>query len=128
MAIEDTIPTWSGNKQEDLNLGGTWDNSSVMISDNDSEWKVVMRRARDPRDMRPIRFVPMNRHSCKQDNCVGSLERLGNTINCVNEVTHGQDKWDKITVIVDSGAVDSVGPPTMATSVKVNDTPASGHE
>ncbi len=31
----------------------------------------------------------------------------------------------RITVTVDSGAVDSVGPPTMATDVRISDTPAS---
>ena len=50
---------------------------------------------------------------------------MGKAVNCVNEVTHGQGKWEKITVIVDSCAVDSVGPPTMATSVKIKDTSAS---
>ena len=32
---------------------------------------------------------------------------------------------DKIIVTVESGAVDSVGPPTMARAVKIKDTPAS---
>ena len=32
---------------------------------------------------------------------------------------------ERIAVTVDSGAVDSVGPPTMANGVKIKDTPAS---
>ena len=26
MAMEDTVPVWQAGNQEDLNLGGTWDN------------------------------------------------------------------------------------------------------
>ena len=57
MAIEESVPVWTSNKQEDMNLGGTWDNSTGMVSGNDNDWSVVMRRARGQRDMRPIKFL-----------------------------------------------------------------------
>ena len=59
MGGEDTIPTWQSGNQEDLNLGGNWDNSIGMVVDNDDDWRVVMRRARSSRDMRP-KFLPMH--------------------------------------------------------------------
>jgi len=125
MALEESVPVWTGNKQEDLNLGGTWDNSIGLVSNSDNAWNVVMRRARGQHDLRPIRFIQPIRHFCDRGNCVDSLERSGKMVNCINEVTRGQTKWETITVTVDSGAVDSVGPPTMAAAIKIKDTPAS---
>ena len=96
-----------------------------MVTVNDDEWKVVMRRARTPSDMRPT-FLP--KHSCNQSNCLAIVERAGNPVTCINEVTQGQSKWEKITVTIDSGAVDSVGPPTMAKSVKSKTLQRQGRE
>ena len=54
-----------------------------------------------------------------------SIERAGNPIKCINEVTSDNGSWENITVTIDSGAVDSVGPKTMATDIGIRDTPAS---
>ena len=116
---------WTGNGQEDMNLGGTWDNSINSMVSNDGDWNVVMSRARGQNDLRPIKFAPTIRRCNEQGNCLHSLERSGRIVNCINEVTSGQGKWEKITVTVDSGAVDSVGPANMANGIKIRETPAS---
>ena len=46
-------------------------------------------------------------------------------MKCINEVTSDNGNWEKITVTIDSGAVDSVGPKTMAMDLPIKDTPAS---
>jgi hypothetical protein len=46
-------------------------------------------------------------------------------MRCINEVTSARGNWEKITVTIDSGAVDSVGPKTMANDIPIRDTPAS---
>ena len=51
--------------------------------------------------------------------------KVGKEVNCISEVSAGDNKWEKVTVTVDSGAVDSVGPPTMAKDIRVKETPAS---
>jgi len=84
------------------------------------EGATVVRRARSNRDMRPIKPF-----YCSSNNCLHSIERAGNPIKCINEVTSGNGNWEKITVTIDSGAVDSVGPRTMATDIGIRDTPAS---
>ena len=67
--------------------------------------------------MRPIRSM-----CCDHLN---SIERAGRPIKCINEVSNDHGNWEKITVTIDSGAVDSVGPKTMATDVPIKETPAS---
>ena len=69
--------------------------------------------------LRPIKFAPTIRRCNEQGNCLHSLERSGRIVNCINEVTSGQGKWEKITVTVDSRAVDSVGPANMANGIKI---------
>ena len=54
-----------------------------------------------------------------------SIERAGNPVKCINEVSNNHGNWEKITVTIDSGAVDSVGPRTMATDLPIKETPAS---
>ena len=49
----------------------------------------------------------------------------GNPMKCINKVAGDNGNWEKITVTIDSGAVDSVGPKTMATDIGIKDTPAS---
>ena len=85
-----------------------------------NEWTTVVRKARSNKDMRPIRSI-----YCSGDNHLHSIERAGNPVKCINEVTNGNGNWAKITVTIDSGAVDSVGPRTMATDIGIKDTPAS---
>ena len=46
-------------------------------------------------------------------------------MNCINEVTSDKGDWEKITVTIGSGAVNSVGPKTVAADVKIKDTLAS---
>jgi hypothetical protein len=46
-------------------------------------------------------------------------------MKCINEIASDKGNWEKITVTIDSGAVDSVGPRTMATDLPIKDTPAS---
>ena len=58
-------------------------------------------------------------------NHLNSIEWAGNQVNCINEVASDKGNWEKITVTIDSGPVDSVGPKTMTTDVKIKDTPAS---
>jgi hypothetical protein len=110
------------NQQDDLNLGGNWDNSIGHVSKDIGDWITIAKKARSAKDMRPMR---MTNHCCSNQGCVNSLERMGNEVNCVNEVSQGASKWEKVTVTVDSGAVDSVGPPTMAKDIRVRETPAS---
>jgi hypothetical protein len=62
---------------------------------------------------------------CPRGNHLDSIERAGNPVKCINEVTSDNGNWEKITVTIDSGAVDSVGPKTMATDLPIRDTPAS---
>jgi len=83
---------------------------------------VVTRKARNSRDMRPIKFAG---NCCSIGNHVHSIERAGNQAKCINEIASDNGRWEKITVAIDSGAVDSVGPKTMATDVGIRDTPAS---
>jgi len=118
---DNSPPTWdNSNQQNDADFGGNWDATLGEVS-RDSQWTVVARKARGNGDVRPIK--------CAGNHCVGndlhSIERAGNQVKCINEVTGNGGNWEKTTVIVDSGAVDSVGPPTMAMDVKVRDTPAS---
>ena len=54
-----------------------------------------------------------------------SIERAGNPSNCINEVSCDSGNWEKITVTIDSGAIDSVGPKTVAMDIGIKDTPAS---
>jgi hypothetical protein len=70
--------------------------------------------------MRPMRTI-----RCPHGNHLHSIERAGNPVKCINEVTSGNGNWEKITVTIVSGAVDSVGPRTMATDIDIKDTPAS---
>jgi hypothetical protein len=91
------------------------------VSIPDNQWTVVTRRARSNRDMRPIRFAGS---CCSGDNHIHSIERAGNQTKCINEITSDNGNWEKIIVRIDSGAVDSVGPKTMATDVGIRDTPA----
>ena len=53
------------------------------------------------------------------------IEKAGNRVKCINEVAGDEGNWERITVTVDSGAVNSFGPPTMVTGIKIGDTPAS---
>ena len=56
---------------------------------------------------------------------MNTIERAGNQAKCVNDVSGNKRNWERFTVTVDSGAVDSVGPPSMAQAIKIKDTPAS---
>jgi hypothetical protein len=107
---DDVAQVWQTNLPEEVNLGGTWDNSISNVSPELNEWVTVMRRAKGRRDNHV---------------CLNSLERSGNEVNCISEVNAGNGQWEKVTVTVDSGAVDSVGPPTMAKDIRTRETPAS---
>jgi len=117
---EFTPPAWdTGNQTIEADFGGQWGSTINEIS-ADSEWAIVARRARGNRDMRPMRTI-----NCSHGNHLHSIERAGNPMKCINEVTSGNGNWEKITVTIDSGAVDSVGPRTMASDIGIKDTPAS---
>jgi hypothetical protein len=117
---EHVPPTWDANNQAiEADFGGQWDTSINEMSIG-GEWTTVVRKARGNRDMRPIKPV-----CCARGNHLHSIERAGNTVNCINEIANDKGKWEKITVTIDSGAVDSVGPKTMATDLPIKDTPAS---
>ena len=54
------------------------------------------------------------------------VERAGSrSIASVNEVSGDKGTWERITVVVSSGTVDSVGPRTMAQGIKIRDSLAS---
>jgi hypothetical protein len=113
-------PNWDNSNQTiEADFGGQWDTSINELSIG-GEWTTVVRKARGNRDMRPIK--PM---CCVRSNHLHSIERAGNPVKCINEITSDKGNWEKITVTIDSGAVDSVGPRTMAVDLPIKDTPAS---
>jgi hypothetical protein len=119
---DNSSPMWdNSNLQNDADFGGNWDATSGQVS-RDDQWTVVARRARGNGDMRPIRF---GGDCCARGGHLNSIERAANQVTCINEVTGNRGIFEKITVTVDSGVVDSVGPPTMPMDVKIRDTPAS---
>jgi len=117
---EFTPPIWDNSNQAiEADFGGSWDAAINEVSIG-NEWTVVARKSRGNRDMRPLRL-----NCCMGGNHLHSIERAGNPVKCINEVTSDNGTWEKVRVTIDSGAVDSMGPTTMATDVKIKDTPAS---
>ena len=79
-----TPPMWdNANQAIEADFGGSWDAAINEVS-MDTRWMVVTRRPRGNGDMRPIRF---GRICCPSDNHLHSIERAGNQMNCINEVT-----------------------------------------
>ena len=109
----------NSNQAVEADFGGQWDTSINELS-IESDWTTVVRKARSNRDMRPVKPI-----CCSRDNHLHSIERAGNPVKCINEITSDKGNWEKITVTIDSGAVDSVGPKTMATDLPIKDTLAS---
>jgi len=69
---DNSIPTWdNSNQQNDADFGGNWDGTLGEVA-RDEQWKLVMRKARSNRDMRPIRLT---RTCCPVGN---HIERAGN--------------------------------------------------
>jgi len=57
---------------------------------------------------------------------LGIVERAGSrSIASVNEVSGDKGTWERITVVVSSGTVDSVWPRTMSQGIKIRDNLAS---
>jgi len=84
----------------------------------DDQWNVLVRNAKGNRDLRPMSPTGIT------GRLLNIIERAGAHVNCINEVAGDEGTW-RTTVTVDSGAVGSVGPPTMAIGVKIDDPPAS---
>ena len=85
----------TGNQAIEADFGGQWDSSINEIS-ADNDWTLVARRTRGVRDMRTMRTI-----NCTHGNHLHSIERAGNTMKCINEVTSGNGNWEKITVTID---------------------------
>ena len=49
----------------------------------------------------------------------------GNGMMSVDNSSADEPKWERITINVDSGAIDTVGPPEIASAFRVRETPAS---
>ena len=78
--------------------------------ERDIGWQVKMRKARSREDMRPRREI-------------NSLEKEGGARDIGAVETKGD--WEKITITVDSGAVDSVAPERVAQGIAIKATEAS---
>ena len=83
---EFTPPVWDNNNQAiEANFGGQWDATINEVS-IDHGWTVLAGKARGNKDMRPIKSI-----CCSRGNHLHSIERAGNPMKCINEITN--DKW-----------------------------------
>ena len=106
----------------EADFGGAWDGTLGAVT-RDDQWNVVVKKSRGNRDLRPIK--PQANAAAAWDMIRMSLkERASRSIASMRSLAI-RAIWERITVTVDSGAVNSVGPPTMANGVKIRETPAS---
>ena len=92
------------------------------------EWNVVMRKARSRRDMRPLKCSSkICAHAFNNCDCDSSginfIERAVN--QDIANIDQSQGNWEKITVKVDSGAIDSCMPPEVGQAFPLQPTEAS---
>ena len=97
--------------------------SSVEV-DHDCEWKVVVNKARGKHDMRKVKQFRGTPAQCDCSGYINSLDRAAVDGN-IMAVEQFRGNWEKIPVTVDSGAIDSVIPPSLAQHVQVKQTAAS---
>ena len=92
--------------------------------DEEGPWKVVVNKARGKHDMRKVKQFRGTPAQCDCSGYLNSLDRAASnaSIMAVEQVT---GNWEKIPVTVDSGAIDSVIPNSLATHVQVKQTAAS---
>ena len=98
-----------------MSLGGSIDQCSVERDTDNDQWNVVCHKARGKHDMRRAKG---------RWGTINSLERevKRDTINAVDQF---RGNWEKVSVTVDSGAIDSVVPDTVAKGVPKRETNAS---
>ena len=116
---------WEPESQPDMNavsnLGNSMDSvtreckPSINTAPSD-EWSVCVNKSRSKKDMRPAKLVK-NVHK--------PIEPL--TRDDANEVLHveQQGEWERLRVVVDSGACETVGPANVVTSFELTPTSAS---
>ena len=89
---------------EEMNLGPSLD----AVSRDESQWTTIR--------------APRYRHiSCVERECTKKVRHEG-----INSIDMGKDgKWEKVRVHIDSGAIDTVTPPSTAEGIEVRQTAAS---
>ena len=97
---------------------------SVERLDENNEWKLVVSRARSRQDMRRQK---VKAGTPAQSCCSGYLQSLEREAGKgqIMEVSKGHGDWEKVTVTVDSGAIDSVANRRTAEACQVKSTVAS---
>ena len=121
---EEYFADFDGQDQEeapDIGFGGG-DIDAIGV---ERPWTQVVRKARSPTDMRPMRWKLKKRvgDNVCCDNVVCSVERdRPQTIGAVQQLIEG---WERIAMKVDSGAIDIVMPPHTATRFAVRATDQS---
>ena len=96
------------------------------------EWKVVTRNARGPKDMRPIKR--MSKPQGKVQKLINKFEALAEQDISwiglpegadVDAVSGKEGRWERLPIKVDSGAVETVMPVTMAYHIPTVETARS---
>ena len=105
-----------------MNLGGSIDQSCGSV-ERDGEWQVSVNRSRSKWDMRKAKRVGFCKIGCDCRD-VNSLERDSRQ-DAINAVDQFRGDWEKVSVTVDSGAIDSVIPTSVAQGVPTKATTAS---
>ena len=83
------------------------------VKSDDQGWSVVVKRAKSKTDMRPARGQMIN--------YVGK----GNDEGQIGSVEEFKGAWERTAVKIDSGAIDTVTPPSTANEFKLRETEAS---
>ena len=111
-----------------MNMGGSIDPTCGSV-ERDSEWQVFTSRSRSKWDMRKAKRI-MGCGECTDRLCnhqhgsVCSLER-DSAPRAINAVDQFRGNWEKVSITVDSGAIDSVVPDTVAQGIAKRETAAS---
>jgi len=94
-----------------------------------NEWSVTVNKSRSNKDMRPIRRIKVN--CCQNGNHTTPQKSKGMIAPLTREDTpevlnvEQQGTWERLTVVVDSGACETVGPVNVATGFDLRETTAS---
>ena len=113
-----------GIQDSEFQLGGTIEEVSApaipQVPESPQDGFAVIRRARSKKDMRPIKTVFKKR--CMDSCCDKGIDLLTRDDKDINEA-QGQeaDGWEKISVKIDSGAIDSCLPVSMCQSFKTSE-------
>ena len=87
--------------------------SSGSIDQIQPAWNVVAKRARSAKDLRPVH----------KGTFLGEVTR--NSDRQINEITDQSGRWERLPIKIDSGAIDTVIPPSVATYFPLQETESS---